>query len=440
MGRKHVDNMFPEKYSPRRVGGGGGAEESCRAAKTARGDPELLVCSNNSAPVTVLRELLSQCEKISAKGNIALCTERAYVDPHRRMLLIPYNVEGERFSLEKVSPGREIEGEHCLVGIIGQSEKMHELIALVRSIAQTEVTVLVQGETGTGKELIARGIHYNSSRRTKRFVAVNCGSLAETLLESELFGHEKGAFTGAMTQRKGIFEVADGGTLFLDEVSEIPPSTQVKLLRVLQEGEFQRVGGTDSIRVDIRVVAATNQNLEERIRSGNFRQDLYYRLNVVPIQVPPLRERNEDIPLLMSHFIDQCNQRMDRRIRGVSPQATAFLMAYTWPGNIRQLENVIQRMVVVAKGEMLDVHDLPAEIRGVEEGPQDKVKDLKDIARETAGLAEKSVVLDTLAQNGWNVTRAARSLGVSRVTLQKKMKTYNLRDHKIRPAKAIRQF
>ena len=439
MSGKLVDKMFPGQYAPRRRGGGdSGTEEDCPRERTARGDPESTVRSKNSVPVTVLRELLSQCEKISGNGNIALCTERAYVDPQRRMFLIPYNVEGERFCLEKVNPGRE--GEHCLVGIIGQSEKMLELIALVRSVAETEVTVLIQGETGTGKELIARGIHYNSSRRTRRFVAVNCGSLAETLLESELFGHEKGAFTGAMTQRKGIFESADGGTLFLDEVGEIPPSTQVKLLRVLQEGEFQRVGGTDSIRVDIRIVAATNQNLEEKIRSGHFRQDLYYRLNVVPIQVPPLRERTEDLPLLMSHFIDQCNQRMNRRIGSVSPQAMAFLMAYTWPGNVRQLENVIQRMIVVAKGGILDVHDLPAEIRGMEKGNQEKGRDLKDIARETAGLAEKNVILDALVQTGWNVTRAARSLGVSRVTLQKKMKTYNLRDHKNKTAKTNRQF
>lgn len=344
-----------------------------------------------------------------------------------QMRMIQYNIEKRMLTLENIHLRREIEREYSFAGIVGKSEKMQDLGQLVRSIAETDVTVLVYGETGTGKELIARAIHYNSPRRTKRFVAVNCGSLTETLLESELFGHEKGAFTGAITQRKGIFEVADAGTLFLDEVGEIPPSTQVKLLRVLQEGEFQRVGGTASIKVNIRIVAATNQNLDDLIKTGRFRKDLYYRLNVIPVAVPTLQERTEDIPLLVSHFIDKCNQKMNKRTSGVSPQAMALFMAYSWPGNVRELENVIQRMMVVARSEILDVQDVPPEIRGTEEGPRERARDLKDIARESAGIAEKSVILDALAKTGGNVTQAARSLGISRATLQTKMKTYGLR-------------
>ncbi|MFQ5916739.1 MAG: sigma-54 interaction domain-containing protein [Candidatus Binatia bacterium] len=344
-----------------------------------------------------------------------------------QLRMIQHNIDKRRLTLENIHLRREIEREYSFAGILGESQEIQDVIGLIRSIAETDVTVLIQGETGTGKELIARAIHYNSPRSAKRFVALNCGSFAETLLESELFGHERGAFTGAITQKKGIFEAANGGTLFLDEIGEIPPSTQVKLLRVLQEGEFQRVGSTDSIYVDVRIVAATNQSLEDLIKTGRFRQDLYYRLNVVPVHVPPLRERAGDIPLLVSHFIEKRNPRLNKQIAGMSPQAMALLMAYDWPGNVRELENVIQRMMVVSKSEILDVQDIPAEIRGVEQGHREKAKDLKNIARETAGLAERSVILDALSQTGWNVTRAARSLGVSRATLQTKMKLYGLR-------------
>ena len=209
---------------------------------------------------------------------------------------------------------------------------MQDLFGIIESLAITDVSVLIQGETGTGKELIAKAIHYNSPRKAGRFIAVNCGAITETLLESELFGHEKGAFTGAITQRKGIFEAADGGTLFLDEIGEISASTQVKLLRVLQESEFQRVGGSDPIRVNIRIVAATNQNLEDLVKAGRFRQDLFYRLNVFPITVPPLRERIEDIPLLAAHFIEKFNKNMNKNIEEIGPQAMALLMA--WAGQV----------------------------------------------------------------------------------------------------------
>ncbi len=347
-----------------------------------------------------------------------------------QMRMIRYNIEKRRLTLENIYLRREIEREHSFSGIIGKSEKMQDLFGIVRSIAETDVTVLIQGETGTGKELIARAIHYNGPRKAKRFVAVNCGALSETLLESELFGHEKGAFTGAITLRKGIFEVADGGTLFLDEIGEISQNTQVKLLRVLQEGEFQRVGGSDPIRVDIRIVAATNQNLADLVKAGRFRQDLFYRLNVFPITVPPLRERAEDIPVLASHFIEKFNKGMKKDIDEIGPQAMTLLMAYSWPGNVRELENAIQRMMVVSKNRILDIQGLPPEIRGKEEGPKEKAKDLKGIARESSGIAEKMAILDALSKTGENVTKAARLLGISRATLQNKMKAYGLRTPK----------
>ena len=334
-----------------------------------------------------------------------------------QMRMIQHTIEKRRLTLENIYLRREIEREHSFSGIIGKSEKMQELFGVVRSIAETDVTVHIEGETGTGKELIARAIHYNGLRKAKRFVAVNCGALSETLLESELFGHEKGAFTGAIAQRKGIFEAADGGTLFLDEIGDISPNTQVKLLRVLQESEFQRVGGSDPIRVDIRIVAATNQNLADLVKAGRFRQDLFYRLNVFPIMVPPLRERVEDIPILASHFIEKFNKNMKKNIDEIGPQAMTLLMVYSWPGNVRELENAIQRMMVVSKNKNLDIQGLPPEIRGKEEGPKEKAKDLKDIARESSEIAEKMAILDALSRTGENVTKAARLLGTSRATL-----------------------
>ncbi|MBI3989744.1 MAG: sigma-54-dependent Fis family transcriptional regulator [candidate division NC10 bacterium] len=347
--------------------------------------------------------------------------------------MIQNHLEKRRLTLENIYLRREIEREYRFAGIVGKNQKLRDLISAVRSIAETDVTVLIQGETGTGKELIARAIHYNSPRKAKRFVAINCGALSETLLESELFGHERGAFTGAITQRKGIFEVADGGTLFFDEIGEIAPSTQVKLLRVLQEGEFQRVGGQESIKVDVRIVAATNQNLEDLLKQGRFRQDLYYRLHVVPVRVPPLRERTDDIPLLVSHVIEKRKQSINKQISGMSPPAMALLMAYSWPGNVRELENVIQQMMVMGKGEILDVQDLPHEIHGKEDEPGDKAKDLKVIARESSPSSPKSMaamerdlILERLQARRGNLGLVAKDLGISRTTLWRRMKKYQI--------------
>lgn len=344
---------------------------------------------------------------------------------HTRM--IQGSVEKGRLALENIRLREEIQREYGFAGMIGLSENMSDLYALIRSVAETDVTVLIQGETGTGKELIARAIHYNSARKGMRFVSVNCGALSETLLESDLFGHEKGAFTGAINRRRGIFEVADSGTLFLDEVGEINPSTQVKLLRVLQEGEFQRVGGENPIQADVRIIAATNQSLYELVKKARFREDLYYRLHVFPVTVPPLRERSEDIPLLVSHLIEKAKRKVRKPIRSVSPQAMALLITYSWPGNIRELENVILRMMIVARGQILEAQDLPPEIGGKAIGGEAASKNLKETARESAEITEKRAIQDALSKSGGNVTRAAKSLGIGRTTLQKKMKIYRLR-------------
>jgi two-component system, NtrC family, response regulator AtoC len=346
---------------------------------------------------------------------------------HAHTRMAQMSDEKRRLTIENIRLRREVEREYSFAGIVGPSERMQALFSLVRSAAETDVTVLIQGETGTGKELIAKAIHYNNPRKAKRFVAINCGALSETLLESELFGHEKGAFTGATTQRKGIFEVADGGTLFLDEIGETSISTQVKLLRVLQEGELQRVGGSDTIKVDVRIVAATNQNLTDLVSKGRVRQDLFYRLNVFPLTVPPLRERIEDIPFLVNHFIEKGKQKLHKEFAGVSPQAMAFMMAHPWPGNVRELENAVQRMMVIAKGDLLDVDDLPPEIRSGASSGQSPPKDLKEIARESSEIIEKRTILAALEKSRGNVTHAAKALGVSRATLQNKMKAYRLR-------------
>jgi DNA-binding NtrC family response regulator len=344
-----------------------------------------------------------------------------------RTRMVEFSIERSRLVQENIHLRREVEREYSFAGIVGQSKPMQELFALIRSLAQTDVSVLIQGETGTGKELIARAIHYNGPRRSRRFVAVNCGALAETLLQSELFGHEKGAFTGADARRKGIFEEADGGTLFLDEIGEISPSTQVKLLRVVQDGEFQRVGGSETIRVNVRILSATNQDVESLVKGGRFRQDLYYRLNVFPIRVPPLRDRPEDIPLLVDHFIGLANRKLGKSIRGVSPDGMSVLISHQWPGNVRELENIVQRMMVVAKSDVVGLDDVPRELRGEDGASPRTAKDLRGLARVSTEVVERQTILDALTKTAGNVTHAAKALGISRATLQNKMKAYGLR-------------
>jgi two-component system response regulator HydG len=310
--------------------------------------------------------------------------------------------------------------------IIGQSPAMVKLLDTVSQVAPSEATVLITGESGTGKELIAAAIHFNSSRRDGPFVQLNCAAITETLLESELFGHEKGAFTGAERRREGRFHQADGGSLFLDEVSEMPLSMQVKLLRVLQEREFTRVGGDAPVRVDVRLIAATNRHLPDLIATGKFREDLYYRLNVVGLIVPPLRERREDIPLLVQHFLETYAQRNRKPIKGVTPQAMDGLIRRSWPGNVRELMNAVERAVVLARTDYLPAEDfalLPSE-----EAPREQPAPSPAAGAENLALdeIEKTTILRALESAGGNKSEAARRLGITRRTLHKKLKAYGV--------------
>jgi len=303
---------------------------------------------------------------------------------------------------------------------------MKEILERVAMVAPSPTSVLILGESGTGKELIANAIHQGSGRVDRRFIKVNCAALPETLLESELFGHERGAFTGAVARRPGRFELADGGTIFLDEIGEMTFATQAKLLRVLQEREFEPLGSTKTVKVDIRIVAASNRILEEEVKRGAFREDLFYRLNVVPIELPPLRERREDIPLLIDHFLKIYNERNVRNLQGFHPRALDALMRYAWPGNIRELENVVERSVILTRDDYVPFSELPEAIRGAEDDPL--TIEIREGIRPgmTIREMEKELIIKTLEDNDGNRTRTARVLGITRRTLQHKLKEYDL--------------
>ncbi|MCI7454141.1 MAG: sigma-54 dependent transcriptional regulator [Spirochaetales bacterium] len=308
--------------------------------------------------------------------------------------------------------------------IIGKSGKVASLMETINQVAPSKATVLITGESGTGKELVADAIESLSTRHGKPFIKVHCASLSSTLLESELFGHEKGAFTGATSQKKGRFELADGGTLFLDEIGEIDAATQVKLLRVLQEREFERVGGEKTISVDVRVIAATNRDLKEEVRKGNFREDLYFRLAVVEINVPPLRERKEDIDLLSLSFVKEVAKENGREIDGISPHARKALFSYSWPGNIRELKNCMESAVVMAKGKTIEFDDLPSHIRGESE----KEKAISLELPITMEEAEKALIMETISFASGNKTKAAELLGIGRKTLHRKLSEWKVED------------
>jgi DNA-binding NtrC family response regulator len=310
--------------------------------------------------------------------------------------------------------------------IIYQNRKMEELINMVARVSASRATILIQGESGTGKELFARLIHKMSPRSEKPMIVVNCSALPETLLESELFGHEKGAFTGATARRKGRFEEADGGTLFLDEIGELSLPVQVKLLRFIQEREFQRLGGNQTIRSDVRIISATNRNLEDRVRDGRFRDDLYYRLNVVVMNIPPLRERKEDIPSLIKHFIESFSSENKKEIGGVSSEAMDLLLKYDYPGNVRELENVIERAAVIARDPIISLRDLP--FRDVASHHGYGVEAEGTTMKDSIETLEIQLIGEALSDAGHNQTKAAEILGISERTLRYKMKKYGLKD------------
>jgi len=314
--------------------------------------------------------------------------------------------------------------------IIGSSSQMQEVFKVIAKIAQSPSTVLVWGESGTGKELVAYEIHRQSKRTNKPFVKINCAAIPATLIESELFGYEKGAFTGAVASKPGRFELAHEGTLFLDEVAEMPLEMQVKLLRILQEQEFERVGGVHTINVDVRIITATNKDLEAEVKVGRFREDLFYRLNVVPIHLPPLRERREDVELLVRYFLLQFNEKLKKQITGLTPETLNALRAHSWPGNIRQLENVLERMILMCEGNILTIVDLPDELAPTfseKSSEEESSSSLKQIVRRQTQSLERDLIEKALEETSGNVTRAAEKLGLSRKGLQLKMKELGLK-------------
>jgi DNA-binding NtrC family response regulator len=338
-------------------------------------------------------------------------------------------LEYRNLKRENINLRNQLKRKYQFKNIIGESPSIQDVFETVEKVADTDSTILILGESGTGKELIARALHYNSYRREGPFVPVNCAAIPSELLESELFGHEKGAFTNAIRTRIGRFELANGGTLFLDEIGDMNPNLQSKLLRVLQERQFERIGGMKPIKVDIRIISATHQDLKKAVLKKKFREDLYYRLNVIPIEIPPLRQRKSDIPLLAFHFIHNFSKSKRKKVTGITDEAMERLMEYDWPGNVRELENMIERLIILAGSEMIDLPDLPErvlppsskEIGGTMDIPQE------GLSLETAlNELEKQLILQALNKSGWVKNKAAQLLHMNRTTLIEKIKRQNL--------------
>ncbi len=338
-------------------------------------------------------------------------------DPDELSHLIQNAFNQKKLKAENVQLREQIQELSSFEEIIGESSAIRKVFELVDTVAKTDSTVMIRGESGTGKELVARAIHSRSNRKFFPIIAVNCGAVPEGIMESELFGHERGAFTGAHYKRKGKFEMSDGGTIFFDEIGNISTKMQMELLRVIEAKQITRLGGNNNIDVDFRIICAVNQNLEEKVKDGEFREDLYYRLNVFTIKLPPLRERRSDIPLLVKHFISKYNKIMNRNIAGIEPQALDTLMKYQWPGNVRELENAIERAVVVGKLEEIILEDLSFQFDSFVESPGGN--SLADI--------EKAHINEILNLNSWNISRSAEILKIDRVTLYNKIKKYNLK-------------
>jgi DNA-binding NtrC family response regulator len=397
-----VDLMITDLVMPKMDG-----IELLEAVKALRPETEVIVIS---AQGTI--EKAVQAMKLGAFDFI-----EKPINPRVISWVIERALEKQTLVLQNRDLRLQLEDKFHFKNIIGKSEKMVKVFELIHHIAPYDSSVLIIGESGTGKELIANAIHYHSPRATMPFIKVSCASLSEGIIESELFGHEKGAFTGAITSRKGRFELAHNGTLFLDEVEDIPPSTQIKLLRVLQEGEFERVGGNRTIKINIRIIAASNRDLQEAVRNGNFREDLYYRLNVVNIRLPLLKDRREDIPFLVNFFIEKYNKRYHMKVKGISQRAMNLFNDYKWTGNVRELENTIESILVINSPEVIDIQHLPQEIRDFKESPEViSVKigtPLKEVERE--------ILIQTLRATRGNKRRAAQLLGINVRTIHRKM-------------------
>jgi len=406
--------------------------------KIKRGEYDIIL-SDIRMPKMSGMELLKATRKFSPEAKIMLMTAYGTIDNAVEAMKLgafdyitkPFSADDIEIKIRKALEFKKLELENrrlrSVIGekyrfenIVGKSPQMKKIFESVEVVANSRSSVLITGESGTGKELIAKAIHYNSSRKQEPFVPINCAALPEGLIESELFGHEKGAFTGAIRSTQGKFEQATGGTLLLDEISEIPLSLQAKLLRVLQEREFERVGSGESIQVDVRIISTSNQNLIERVENGKFREDLFYRLNVIPIHISPLRERKEDIIPLTEHFLRKYSSRNNRFIEGISEKVFQMFMEYIWPGNVRELENFMERAVVTSKGKILVPEDFPKEIffkKGLNKiGVGSSLEEV-----------ERSLILKTLEACGGNKTKAAEILGVSTRTLRNKLSEYGLK-------------
>ncbi len=343
------------------------------------------------------------------------------VDLDELKILVEKTMEVSDLAVENESLRAQLTSSLQISDIIGNSSKIMELFETIRMVAPTEATVLILGESGTGKELVADAIHHNSPRASNPLIKVNCAALPESLLESELFGHEKGSFTGAVSRREGRFKLADSGSLFLDEIGEMSFTLQAKLLRVIQDKTFERVGGTETIAVDVRLIVATNKDLDNEVKEGRFREDLFYRLNVIPITLPPLRERREDIPVLAEHFLTIISERNKKGLRGFSPSAMDLLTRNQWKGNVRELENVVERAVIMTRGELVQPEDLPANLR-----PGESEEPIGVTPGRPLSEVEKEAIIKTLELTGGNRTEAAKLLGIGRRTLQYKLKEYGL--------------
>lgn len=420
-----------ENYLTRAVEDGPGALEALRK------EPWDIMLLDLKMPGMDGLDVLREAKKIAPQTTVIMMTAYASVassvqamkegaydyivkpfDVQELTLLLKRIVEHQQLLSENILLRKQLTQQYEYENIVGKSAPMQAVFELIGTVAETNATVLITGETGTGKELVARAIHTNSTRRYSPFIAVSCSALPDTLLESELFGYEKGAFTGAERTRKGRFELAHSGTLFLDEIGDINMKTQVKLLRVLQERSFRRLGGTDLIEVDVRLITATNRDLLGMVEQGTFRRDLYYRLNVVNIHLPPLRERKEDIPLLAAHFIAKYNLEFNKKFERVREDALAMMLDYPWAGNVRELENVIERAVVIGQGEEIGPELLP--FCGTETGEAEGL--------ETLEAVERRHIEKMLARQQWNIAKTARVLGIDRTTLHKKIKKYQLRN------------
>ncbi len=375
---------------------------------------------------------------MSAYGNIDLALEAIksgaydYISkpfkPEEVLLALRKAEERETLKRENRVLREQVRQDHKFESILAKSSVMDELFRTIAKIAEFKTTVLITGESGVGKELVARAIHARSVRKQAPFIAINCGAIPENLLESELFGHRKGAFTDATTDRRGLFEEASGGTLFLDEMGELPLALQVKLLRVLQDETIRRLGDSRDVRVDVRIIAATHRDLVAETKAGRFREDLFYRINVLPLHIPPLRERREDIPLLLEHFIERNNARLGTSTRGLSPDARKLLLEYPWPGNVRELENTIERAMVLSEGDMLQATDLPERLRQAFDPVQMQLQTGELSIKKTTAAIEEILIRRALQKTSGNRTRAAEVLEISHRALLYKIKDYNITD------------